>query len=237
MFFKGREIFFAKFPCGVLLFCRGDEFLLIYLSEALPREVRERFESLGYEVRLVCPGKALGAVASHPDIYICAFKGRAVKALPGEVYGNYPENAAFCAAVAGNFFIHNLKITAPRLLREAEKAGLKPVHVNQGYAKCSCASVGNDGVMTADPGIASALEKLPDIEVLRLTPGHILLCGHEYGFIGGASGTAGGRLWFLGDSTAHPDHENIRAFAKNRGVELSWFSFPLIDAGGIIEII
>ncbi len=209
---------------------------MIYLSEALPDKVRERFESMGHEVRLMPPGKARGAVASHPDIYICALGDRAVKALPEEVYGNYPENAAFCAAVVGKYFVHNLKITAPRLLREAEKTGLTPVHVNQGYAKCSCCVVGNDGVVTSDPGIAAVLEKLPDVEVLRIKPGHILLPGHEYGFIGGASGTVGSRLWFLGDITAHPDHESIRAFAKNRGVELSWFSFPLTDAGGIVEV-
>jgi len=208
---------------------------MIYLSETLPTEVSSYLEESGERVSLVSAGAAGGAVAAHPDIYYCRVGGEMLRATKEEVCGGYPRCAAFCALVLDGYFVHNLKITAPRLLEAAKRAGLTPVHVRQGYARCACALADGKSAVTADEGVARALERLPGVSVLRIAPGHILLPGHEYGFIGGASGLLGKTLVFFGDITAHPDFERIRAFAGERGVTLRWFPFPLTDAGGMVH--
>lgn len=208
---------------------------MVYISENLPEEVYCYFASRGHTVRRVSAGDALGAVAAHPDIYMCAAGDFFVCAEKGEAAGDYPHNASFCALVLDRYFVHNLKITSPRLQSKAKAAGLIPVHVKQGYTKCSCAVVDGKSVITSDEGISRALLSLGDVDVLKITPGHILLPGHEYGFIGGASGIVDGELVFCGDISAHPDFERIRQFAGERGVNIKWFPFPLTDAGGIIE--
>ena len=119
----------------------------------------------------------------------------------------------------------------------AKAAGKIPVDVRQGYARCSSAVVDGRSVITADPGIAAALMKLGDVDVLTVEPGHVLLPGFDYGFIGGASGRVGDELIFSGDLSAHPDFRAIEAFADQRGVRLKCFpEFPLTDIGSIIEI-
>ncbi|MBR5382014.1 MAG: hypothetical protein IK136_05280 [Oscillospiraceae bacterium] len=207
---------------------------MIYLSETLPPEAAAYFEERGETVSFVRAGAARGAVAAHPDIYLCRVGDELLRASDDEVRGGYPQNAAFCALVLDGYFVHNLKITAPRLLAAAERAGLTPVSIRQGYAKCACALVDGRSVITADEGVARALEKLPGVSVLRVSPGHILLPGHAYGFIGGASALLGKTLVFFGDITAHPDCERIRGFAEARGVKLRWFPFPLADHGGMV---
>ena len=208
---------------------------MIYISENAPRCVAEYLESRGYAVKTVAAGPAGGAVAPHADLYMCRVGGRMIFAKDGEVGSEYPRNAAFCAVSLDRYFIHNMKITSPRLKAAAEMAGLEPVHVNQGYAKCSCAVVDGRSIITSDMGVWKAIEKLGDVDVLLISPGHIALPGHEYGFIGGACGNVGDELVFCGDITAHPDFERIREFAKARGVSLKWFDFPLTDIGTIID--
>jgi len=172
---------------------------------------------------------------------MCAIAGASgqtlVSARPGELGHDYPECAAFCALCLDRYFVHNLGITNPRLLAAAKAAGKTPVDVRQGYARCSCAAVDGRSVITADPGIAAALDALGDVDVLTVAPGHVLLPGFEYGFIGGASGRVGDELVFSGDLSAHPDFEAIEAFVTSRGVRLRYFpEFPLTDIGSIIEI-
>ncbi len=208
---------------------------MVYISEFAPEEIKNDFCGAVF----VKNNPALsGGVASHPDMHMCLFRdGTAVFSRPGEVYGEYPENIGFNAVCLDRYFIHNLRYTNPRVLKIAEEKGLAAVNVRQGYTKCSCVIVDGRSIITADPGIAAALNEVKDVEVLKVSPGHVELSGYDYGFLGGASGLADGVLWFTGDLSRHPDFDKIADFITGRGVNFKWFpEIPLTDVGSIIQV-
>lgn len=176
------------------------------------------------------------AVSCHPDIYYCRLpNGDVIKADVRELGVVYPYNIGFNAVCLDKYFIHNLKYTNPRLITCAERFGLVPVNVKQGYTKCSCVVVDGKSIITADEGIYSVLSKIKNINVLKIRKGYVNLSGFDYGFLGGASGRVGDTLYFAGDITKHPDYEKINAFVSEKGIRMKWFDYPLTDIGSIIE--
>lgn len=211
--------------------------MVIYLSCSAPKAVFDYFGELGYEIRRIEPsGSVNGAIASHPDIFMCrdTVRGVTIHGDMAKIGRDYPENAAYCAVILEKYLICNLKHTAREILKYAENIGLEKIHVNQGYAKCSCAVVDGRSIITADDGIYKALAGC-DIDVLKIAGGYVQLEGYDYGFIGGACGTVGDELVFCGDLREHPDFEKICAFAEKRGVKVRYFEgVPLTDVGTII---
>ena len=176
------------------------------------------------------------AVSCHPDIYYCRLPdGNVIKAEGSEIGATYPQNIGFNAVCLEKYFIHNLKYTNQRLLSKVKQLGLDLVNVKQGYTKSSCVVVDNSSIITADDGIYAVLSEITDIDVLKISEGHVFLDGFDYGFLGGASGRVGDTLYFHGDITRHPDHNLIFDFILNRNIEIKWFDFPLNDIGSIIE--
>lgn len=95
-------------------------------------------------------------------------------------------------------------------------------------------AVDGGAVITADTGIASALESR-GLAVLRIRPGYVNLPGYDMGFLGGTSGRIGDAVWFNGDLSRHPDHLAIRTFIRGRGLEVVDFpGIELVDIGSII---
>ena len=175
-------------------------------------------------------------VSCHPDIYYCRLPGSDVfSAFPGEIGEKYPQNIGFNAVCLDKYFIHNLKYTNLRLLEYVKKLGLIPINVKQGYTKCSCVVVDGSSIITADEGIYAVLSAISDIDVLKISEGHVLLSGFDYGFLGGASGRVVDTLYFHGDITKHPDYSLISDFVLSRNIKMKWFDFPLTDIGSIIE--
>jgi hypothetical protein len=150
-------------------------------------------------------------------------------ALMGAAYpADVPFNV-FCAA--GRLF-GRLKSASPDVLAAARERGYGPVDVKQGYAACSTLVLSESALVTADRGIADAAERL-GAEVLRISPGDILLDGCDYGFIGGASAVADGRAFFFGSLGTHRDGARIARFCESHGIEpVSLSAEPLVDIGG-----
>lgn len=135
----------------------------------------------------------------------------------------------------GNNVICNTKTSyKPALEMLKDK---KIMHTNQRYAKCSCAVIGENALITSDSGIYKVCVE-NKIDVLKISSGDILLDGYEYGFIGGCCGfISKNTLAFTGNVELHRDFENMRDFAKNYGVELySLSNGQLYDIGGIIPV-
>jgi len=148
---------------------------------------------------------------------------------------NYPDNAKFNAVCMGKYFIHNLKVTEKKLLADATHMGKTLIDVAQGYTKCNMAIVSDNAAITSDQGIANSLRNA-DIDLLVITPGHILLEGQPHGFIGGASGLIRDKMVFHGNLSAHPDFDKIKEFVEKHKCELVYFEeFELSDIGSIIE--
>lgn len=203
-----------------------------YISCRAYKELKDWLTCEGYSnVELTEGERPYPAISSHPDIYICDIGKRLM--MQDIVSYNYPEYLAYNGVFLDRYFIHNLKYTSPVLLKEAEYMGLELVNVNQGYTKCSCVVVDGRSIITADEGIANKLLDI-DIDVLKIETGHVLLDGFDYGFIGGASGRVGDRIVFNGDLNTHPNHEMIREFILNKGLEIIDFKgLELYDIGTI----
>lgn len=111
-------------------------------------------------------------------------------------------------------------------------SGLTPLPVKQGYARCSVCMVGPDAAITADRGIADALDSI-GIRVLRIRPGLIRLDGYDCGFIGGASLSMGERIGFFGELSTHPDGGAMEQFIRRSGLKpIALCKGPLTDFGG-----
>lgn len=181
-------------------------------------------------------------ISLHPDIYMCQMglweESRLFFGKKERLSSSYPKDAVYNALCTGKYFIHNLKHTDPRLLEAARFMGLETVNVKQGYSRCSCLPVDDSSFITSDRGMAKSLLS-HGAKVLLISPGHVLLPGFPWGFIGGCGGNLiidGKRcLVFNGDLSAHPDFASVRDFAKVRSIDILFFDgFPLTDIGSLL---
>ena len=230
----------------------------IFVSASADPRLTDCLKGRGFDVCRVHTSDCVSApVSDHPDMFMCKLGadegpvimwGRLAETLAPctgapdrlilswhDPLMRYPKDIAYNAACTGRFLIHNLKHTAPDILSEAEKMGVEFVDVAQGYAKCSIVIVDETSIITYDEGIARACSRCPGLDVLLVSPGHVLLEGYDTGFIGGTSGRIGDEVIFSGDLSAHPDFHDIISFIEDRGLGCRWFSgFPLTDIGSII---
>lgn len=144
----------------------------------------------------------------------------------------YPADVGFNAAVTSTHIICNTKTVAPEVLDTAQNQGLTVVHVNQGYAACSCI-VTDDVVITSDVGIHASLTE-HGIPVSLASNRGISLQGYDVGFVGGCSGYATRTLYFYGDIREMECERDIRCIAEEYGYGIKCLSSPtLTDRGGI----
>ena len=217
---------------------------MIYVSSEADNRLKSWLSSCGYAVsEFRTDGIASGPLSCHPDMFMCKLGVsddaeiiRYFTQNETRLSSEYPHDIPFNAACTGKYFIHNLKYTAPVLLKRAEELGLEMVNVRQGYAKCSTVIVDEDSVITYDRGLGRACSQA-GMNVLIITPGHVLLPGYDTGFIGGASGRIGDTVIFNGDLSAHPDSDQVIRFIEERGLRVRWFpEWPLTDIGSVIGI-
>lgn len=155
-----------------------------------------------------------------------------------DIGGKYPLNVCLNAAVVGKSIIVNTAYLNEAVKKYAISHGYQLIHVNQGYAKCSCAIVSDHAIITADNGIYYSLKEA-NIEVLKIRQGSVTLKGADCGFIGGASGldSRGDQkiLYFSGMIESHPDYPLIKDFCdKHQTKIISLTNNELTDIGGMI---
>ena len=168
----------------------------------------------------------------------CIGKSYKVVFCGEDISGEYPKNVPLNAAVMGKNVIARLKSLDPKVIEYCEDHGYKLINVNQGYAKCSCAIVNENALITADRGIYRSLIGT-GIDVLLISSDSVRLNGADHGFIGGASGMYENNnertLYFSGNIMTHPDCEAIKDFCNDHGTKICCLSdSELIDIGGMI---
>lgn len=159
-----------------------------------------------------------------------------VVACGGSFSASYPDHVCLNAVQLKNRLICRVASLDEAVKDYCRKQGFALINVNQGYAKCSCAVVSDNAVITADQSILRALRNA-EIDVLPTGQGSVALAGADYGFIGGASGydQENHTLYFCGNICAHPDHDRIRSFCEAHGTRIVSLSNDyLIDIGGIL---
>lgn len=146
---------------------------------------------------------------------------------------SYPLDVLFNACTVGSRLICNRKTVSKLILDAALKNEYQIIHVPQGYTKCSIAVVSENAIITADRAIAMACTSV-GIDVLQICEGSVSLPPYEYGFIGGASGLCGDKVYFCGSLESHPDCERIKAFCiKYEKTAVSLSAGELQDVGGL----
>ena len=146
----------------------------------------------------------------------------------------YPKDVPLNAFTFKNYFIHNLKFTDKVLLDYYKNSGYQMIDIKQGYAKCSCL-VTNDFIITSDGGIYESLRDF--IPIYKINHGEIRLQNFNYGFIGGASGVLGKKIFFTGDFSHHSSYEEILKIIKKYDYEIEILSDETIEDFGSIYFI
>ena len=150
------------------------------------------------------------------------------------IAGEYPKDIKLNFTVFGNNIMGNFAFADDKLLTLTES--LSKLDVKQGYCKCSCLVINENALITDDKSIYNIALKC-DVDCLLVSKGDVSLPGHNYGFIGGASGKISKtEVLFFGDVTKHRDYKKIAGFIKKHGCKIISLDFPLTDFGGIIPI-
>ena len=148
---------------------------------------------------------------------------------------DYPHDCIMNALVIGNKIFCKEDSISEAIKDYAKDKGYSVVNTKQGYPACNVLHFGNSAI-TADRGLSQLLSE-NGIKVSLIRPGHISLTPYEYGFIGGASGVVGNKVYFFGDLSTHPDCEIIRKAVIDEGyVPISLSDENLADLGGIIAL-
>lgn len=205
-------------------------------SKDLPEAIASHPDSLVTKI-----GNTLIFSADYSDDGVCAltdvreYAPHIKMILASEPMGKkYPQDTRYNALRIGDHLFCRTESISSSVKDEAERQGLTIVNVKQGYPHCSTLKLNDKAAITADSGMASAMEKC-GIRVYRIETGNIALPPYEYGFIGGACGVFGGKIYFFGDYTAHPSRSVIEQSAKAEGLELiSLTDGMLSDFGGIV---
>ena len=147
----------------------------------------------------------------------------------------YPYDCVLNSLVIGNKIFCKADTVSEGIKDFATRHGYEIIHTKQGYPACSVLAFG-DSAITADRGLAATLEN-NGIKVTLINEGGISLPPHSYGFIGGASGVVGNKVYFFGNIDLHPDAEIIREAITSEGyIPVSLSDEELSDFGGIIAI-
>ena len=201
------------------------------------------YEAVSYHPDIMFHHIGLNRIVYAPgtdDTLLNVLSGFGFNLIKGdsELSSKYPCDIAYNVARVGMFFFHNMKYTDAVLKSELEKCGIEPVHVEQGYAKCSISIANGSSIITSDTGIARVAEK-KGIDVLLIDfKQNILLPGLSYGFIGGCSGLVGKSMWAVnGDEKKLTSFKEIHDFLSRKNIQLlSLSDDQVVDIGSIIPL-
>lgn len=150
------------------------------------------------------------------------------------VSGAYPDDIILNQVLIGEYHIGKTDCCDKAVIDGTPQ--FKRVNTKQGYSKCSCLVVDERSVITDDESIHRKVLEI-GLNSLLISKGDVFLDGHDYGFIGGASGKlSDNEVIFFGDITKHSDYDKITSFLNERDIKIIHFDFPLTDFGGIIPL-
>ena len=231
----------------------------LLISNHMSAKVRKTL-CMYYDLIELADHKALPKpVAAHPDMQLIILDDTAVltrslyelnTSLRKAVEDKYIVRFSECehsSAYPGDVSLNALKLDKHLICRAdaldnavkqiCSEKGIEIVSVRQGYSRCSTLFL-EDALITADKGIYETVVHL-GYDALLITPGHILLEGYDYGFIGGASFYDKDRLqvFFFGDITKHPDFDSIEKILSAHNLKaVSCSDEELTDLGGAVLI-
>lgn len=225
----------------------------VIVAENFPEDSAEKLKAYGEVVRTRANKNLLRGLDTHTDIlvhplpsgelvvdrddleyYKKIFSDKKILSSHSCLSKKYPKDVPLNAFTFKNYFIHNLKFTDKVLLDYYKNSGYELINIKQGYAKCS-SLVTEDFIITSDSGIYESLRDF--IPIYKIKHGEIKLQNFNYGFIGGASGALGKKIFFTGDFSHHSSHEEILKIIKKYDYEIEILSDETIEDFGSIYFI
>ena len=234
---------------------------IVLVDERISEKIERSLLKAGLQPIRLPKDACLGeAVRSHPDTLLFHHEGQIITTADycdGAAYifsdirglcprvkisfssdersGKYPKDCILNALVIGKRIFCKADTVSESIRQFAKRREYEIIHTNQGYPACSLLSFGNAAI-TADKGLGALLSE-NGIKVTLIREGHISLPPYEYGFIGGASGVVGKKVYFFGDISSHPDGDIIcKAIMAEGYIPRSLGDGPLCDLGGIIAL-
>ena len=225
--------------------------MLAIVDSRIPQEAKRNLHSFDI-LELETSGLTYPAISGHPDIFFCPTPRILVVSpnLPEKYYSilsdhsvpfvkghpasgiRYPASVRFNAAINEKYLVHRLEYTDPVILENCHY--LKKIAVKQGYTRCNLLLLKEDHYITSDRGIAKALEE-HDLKGILVSPEGIILPGFPNGFIGGAMGVSGDRVFITGSLDHFPEGRKVREFIERLGFSVvEVYNGPLVDGGGIL---
>ncbi|MEQ2400599.1 DUF6873 family GME fold protein [Peptoniphilus hominis (ex Hitch et al. 2025)] len=225
----------------------------VIVAEKFPEKSLKILKEYGKIVRTKSNKNLMKGLDTHPDIlvhplpsgelvvdrdnleyYKKFFPDKNIIPSHSSLSKKYPKDVPLNAFTFKNYFIHNLKFTDQVLLDYYKNSGYEMKNIKQGYGKCS-SLVTNDFIITSDGGIYESLRDF--IPIYKIKHGEIRLQNFNYGFIGGASGVLGKKIFFTGDFSHHSSHEEILKIIKKYDYEIEILSDETIEDFGSIYFI
>ncbi|OHD56150.1 MAG: hypothetical protein A2014_01255 [Spirochaetes bacterium GWF1_49_6] len=226
--------------------------MLILIDARADDAAKETLRSFGKVVEFITQDIVYPAISGHPDLFFCQ-AGKEVIAAPNtpkfylktlenegivcrpgysNVGAEYPWTAGYNCVISDNVLIHRGDIT-DRAILDFWGSG-KIIDVQQGYTRCNLLPVGGGRFITSDRGIEKSLN-VAGFDVLYISPEGVALDGFPHGFIGGAMGRYGNRVFIAGSPESIPEGETLRRFILDAGNELCEINGGAIrDLGGIL---
>ncbi len=201
-----------------------------------------------YTVFVIPPDVSVAPeVFSHPDMILTVFDGKLFchesytsEIIPqiaelcglkvvycrGKRSEKYPEDVAFNVLSVGDKLIGRQDSVAPEL----REYGI--IDTRQGYAGCTSLFAAGH-VISADPAILSSAAGA-GIPTVRISGEGIELPGYSTGFIGGACGVCGDKIYICGEPNTSPAGRDLQKACRELGLRLiSLCGGPVTDVGGI----
>lgn len=167
--------------------------------------------------------------------HLLEFEGFEVISTSSKISGKYPDDVKLNVALFGDKAVGAFKHTDLNLLSYIDI--FQKFDVKQGYAKCSILPITENAIITDDKSIYKSLKNT--VDTLFINKGDIVLDGHNYGFIGGASTKISrNEILFFGDIKKHQDADIILSFLKKHNHKAVYFKgYPLYDIGGLVTLL
>ncbi len=191
------------------------------------------------------------SISGHPDIFIYQDSRQLVVApnSPEELFefldshnsvyvrgerdvGDGPDKSVQynCLGTA-DFLFHKSGYTDPAILRVNRDKEF--IHLPQAYTRCSLVHLCGDNYLTSDRGIEKVL-LLMGLSCFYFSPEEITIRDHNNGFIGGAIGIWGKRIFFNGDVKLHADGQRLREYLTGLDFDIVNLSDEHLYDGGCI---
>ncbi len=217
-------------------------------SKEVINNLREYIEDL-FEFETY--GLTCNSISGHPDIFIYQYNNQLVLApnapvglfeflekhniiyvrgkreVGSELYNSVQYN---CLSTP-DFLFHKSGYTDPAILKINKAKEFIPLP--QAYTRCSLVHLDENYYLTSDRGIEKVLIR-KGLSCFYFNPEEITIRDHDNGFIGGAVGIRGKRIFFNGNVELHADGQRLKEHLLNLGFEIVNLSDQYLYDGGYI---